>query len=232
MAAELVMRQLPLDLTERPRPTLENFLAGPNAPAVAALAALADALAAGRPVAPVFLWGPPGCGKSHLLAAVAARALAAGVDVARLPDEATSAETAALLCIDDAHALDPAAQQQVFRVLAGTVGRSVSWVAAGDRPPVDLPLRDDLRSRLGWGPVFAIQPLSEADALAALQAEAVRHGWRLPDEVLRYLLTRLPRSLGTLMPLLHRLDAYSLAHGRPVTVPLLKQLLTEEGRSP
>lgn len=226
------MRQLPLDLTERPQPTLENFLAGPNATAVAALAALVEGLVAGRMVAPLFLWGPTGSGKSHLLAAVVARAAAAGLATARLPHEAAQSETAALLWLDDAQTLDGTAQHAAFGALAATPGRCVSWVAAGDRPPVDLPLRDDLRTRLGWGPVFGLTPLSEPQALQALQAETARHGWRLPDEVLRYLLTRLPRSLGTLMPLMHRLDAYSLAHGRPVTVPLLKQLLTEEGLSP
>jgi DnaA family protein len=100
-------------------------------------------------------------------------------------------------------------------------------VAAGRLPPVDLPVRDDLRSRLGWGPVFQLQPLAEADVTAVLRREAARRGIVLGDEVLGYLLTRFARDLGSLMALLDALDAFALAEKRTVTVPLLKQMLAE-----
>ena len=106
-------------------------------------------------------------------------------------------------------------------------GRS-SWAAAGRLPPVDLPLRDDLRSRLGWGHVFALQPLAEAETRAALRREADRRGIFLPDEVMDYLLTRFQRDMTHLMGLLDRLDGFALAEHRHVTVPLLKKMLAEE----
>ncbi len=96
-------------------------------------------------------------------------------------------------------------------------------------PPSRLPLRDDLRTRLGWGHVFALQPLSEAETRAALRREADRRGIFLSDDVMDHLLTRFERDMASLMGLLDRLDHFSLARSRAITVPLLRTMLTEEG---
>jgi DnaA family protein len=92
---------------------------------------------------------------------------------------------------------------------------------------VDLPLRDDLRSRLAWGHVHAVLPLSEAETRAVLRREADRRGVHLGDEVMDYLLSRFARDLGHLMSLLDRLDEYAMSHARALTVPLLRQMLAE-----
>jgi DnaA family protein len=105
-------------------------------------------------------------------------------------------------------------------------------VAAGSVPPVDLPVRDDLRTRLGWGLVFQLEPLSEAEVRAVLRREADRRGIFLSDEVMGYLLTRFARDLGFLMRLLDRLDTFAMANQRAVTVPLLKQMLAEDDNTP
>jgi DnaA-homolog protein len=101
--------------------------------------------------------------------------------------------------------------------------------AAGTVPPVDLPLREDLRTRLGWGPVFALQPLGESDARAALRREADRRGIVLSDDVMDYLLTRFSRDLKHLMALLARLDEFALSEHRAVTVPLLRKMFEDAG---
>jgi len=93
---------------------------------------------------------------------------------------------------------------------------------------VDLAVREDLRTRLGWGPVHAVQPLAEAGTRDALQQEARRRGIVLGAEVLDYILVRFARDLKSLMHLLHRLDGFALAEKRAVTVPLLKRMLNEE----
>ena len=87
-----------------------------------------------------------------------------------------------------------------------------------------------MRSRLGWGHVFALQPLGEAEVRAALRREADRRGVFLSDDVMSYLLTRFARDLKHLMAQLDRLDAFALASKRAITVPLLRQMLDEEGR--
>jgi DnaA family protein len=91
-----------------------------------------------------------------------------------------------------------------------------------------LPLRDDLRTRLGWGHVFAMQPLAEVEARAAMRREADRRGIFLSDDVMDYMLTRLRRDMSHLMNLLDRLDGFALAEQRAVTVPLIKKMLSEE----
>jgi DnaA family protein len=104
----------------------------------------------------------------------------------------------------------------------------VQFASAGRLPPVDLQVREDLRTRLGWGPVHAVQPLAESGTRHALHQEARRRGIVLGDEVLDYILARFARDLKSLMHLLHRLDGFALAEKRAVTVPLLKRMLDEE----
>ena len=97
---------------------------------------------------------------------------------------------------------------------------------------MDLPLREDLRTRIGWGQVFALEPLDDTGTRTVLLREAARRGIALGDEVLGWLLLRFERDLGSLMRLLDRLDEYALAHARPVTVPLLRQMLAEHAMAP
>ena len=100
-------------------------------------------------------------------------------------------------------------------------------VAAGDVPPVDLMLRDDLRSRLAWGVVFALQPLGDAEVRSVLRRAADARGIFLSDEVMDYLLTRFARDLGHLTAMLDRLDEFALATQRAVTLPLLRRCSPE-----
>jgi DnaA family protein len=220
------MRQVPLALRPEPQETFEGFVAGADA------AALAHLRAATPPRAPVYLWGPPGSGKSHLLRALARACAESGHAVAWF-DDAPALPAAidpgtALLLVDDVHTLDAAAQQRLFAALVEAQGQGCAWAAAGSAPPVDLPLREDLRTRIGWGHVFALQGLDEAGTRAVLLREAARRGIALGEEVLSWLLHRFERDLGSLMRLLDRLDDYALARARPVTVPLLRQMLAEE----
>ncbi|MBY0409031.1 MAG: DnaA regulatory inactivator Hda, partial [Burkholderiaceae bacterium] len=103
------------------------------------------------------------------------------------------------------------------------------WVlAAGSLPPADLSLRDDLRSRLGWGLVFQLQLLSEPERRAVLRQEANTRGVVLGDDVMDYMLKRFSRDLGSLMLLLNALDAFALRTQRAITIPLLKTMLESE----
>ncbi|MCC7151690.1 MAG: DnaA regulatory inactivator Hda, partial [Rubrivivax sp.] len=99
----------------------------------------------------------------------------------------------------------------------------------GRLPPVDLPLRDDLRTRLAWGHVFALQPLSEEQTRAALRREADRRGIFLSDDVMDHLLRRFPRDMDSLTRLLDRMDHYSLVRSRAVSLALVRHMLAGEG---
>lgn len=220
------MEQIPLAIGPESQPTFDNYLSGINDPALEHLRSL------NLPAPPVYLWGAGGCGKTHLLQALAARCQAAGQQVAwfdaadRLPW--TLRPGWSLVIVDRCEALDDAAQRAAFALFEDAAAHGVQWLAAGRLPPVDLPLRDDLRTRLSWGHVFALQPLPDAETRAALRREADRRGIFLSDEVMAFLLTRFDRDLGHLMRLLDQLDHYGLAKARRITVPLVRQMLLDE----
>lgn len=220
------MRQIPLAIgIEAPR-TFETFVPGANALAIAHLQAL------GAQAAPVYLWGGSGAGKTHLLEALVhrldAQGMRAGWFNAADPAPWTFEEAWSLVVIDNADVLDAAQQHAAFSVFVEATTHGVPLVAAGRVPPVDLAVREDLRTRLGWGHVFAVQPLGEADARATLRRVADQRGIFLSDDVMDYLLTRFARDLKHLVAQLDRLDAFSLSTKRQITVPLLKQMLAEE----
>ncbi len=223
------MKQIPLAIGPEPAQTFENFLPGPNAAAIAHLLALAP----GAP--PAYLWGAAGSGKSHLLHAVVERAQERGEPVAwftaAAPPPWQPPERCDWIVFDDCDAFDAAQQQAAFSLFIDAVGSGAVVLAAGSVPPVDLAVREDLRTRLGWGHVFALQPLAEPEVRAALRREADRRGTFLSDDVMNYLLTRFARDLAHLMALLDRLDEFSLSTKRAITVPLLRQMLAEQDSS-
>lgn len=199
------MRQLPLAISPASEPNLDNYLAGANAEALERV----RALAAGRlQEAIVYLWGERGSGRSHLLRA-AARA------------------NPSLVLADDVESLDADAQQALFSAINAARDGGAPVLAAGNAPPAQLALREDLRTRLGWGLVYQLQPLGDADKALHLRSEAARRGLRLTDEVVWYLLNHLPRDLASLNAVLDRLDRHSLARQRPVTLPLVREALSD-----
>lgn len=211
------MSQLALALLQPPQPTLENFVAGRNAAALDALRRLAG----GRlPERIVYLWGETGCGRSHLAAA-----LADLPDAWRWTPEVPP-ERPGLSVADDADRLDEAAQIALFnRLNAVRAQADAGCLITGGAAPARLALREDLRTRLAWGLVFQLHPLSDDDKRAALRAHAAGTGLALPDDVLDYLLVHLPRDLRTLVAALDALDAYALERKRPLTPALLRDWL-------
>ncbi|HEX6317365.1 MAG TPA: DnaA/Hda family protein [Burkholderiales bacterium] len=199
-------RQLPLDISPAAEPSFDSFIAGANAEALERVRALA---AGNLHESIVYLWGEPGSGRSHLLRA-AARA------------------HSGLVVADDVESLDAAAQQALFVAINGAREGQAAVLAAGSAPPAGLALREDLRTRLGWGLVYHLKPLTDAEKAVHLRAEALRRGLRLTDEVVWYLLHRLPRDVASLNAALELLDRHSLARQRPITLPLIREALSEE----
>jgi DnaA family protein len=219
------MKQIPLAIGAESPQTFDSFVPGANAAAVAHLRALTS------PAAPVYMWGPAGSGKTHLLHALAQerqrRGGRAGWFDAVRPLPWAFDETWSLVVLDDCHRFDAARQHAAFALFVDAGAHAVQLAASGACPPVDLPVREDLRTRLGWGHVFALQPLAEDLTRATLRREADRRGIFLSDDVMDYLLTRFARDLKHLMVLLDRLDGYALAQQRAVTVPLIRRMLVE-----
>jgi DnaA family protein len=230
----LPMKQLALDIGLAPVPTLANFVAAGNEAALEHLGLWAGH--AQRSPVPTFLWGEGGSGKTHLLRAVREALREQGSAVGWLgaadlhPGEFNDDWDAVLL--DDCQLYTAEQQATAFNWFVNAQSPAhgpARWVlAAADRPPADLQLREDLRTRLGWGHVFQLQALGEAERRAVLRRAADERGVFLSDEVMDFMLTRFSRDLSSLMMLLTQLDAYALRTQRAITIPLIKSMLENE----
>lgn len=224
--------QLALDLAWDDRIDLDLFEAGPNAEAVAAIAA-----SPGTGAPAVTLYGEAGTGKSHLLQAACERAACAGGTAVYLPlqalrgqppDLCQGLEAMDLIAVDDGDLLPGRApwQDAVFHLYNRVRERGGTFLYAGRSRPDALPgMLPDLASRLRWGLVFRLAPLDDAACLIALQRRAARRGLTLPAGVGRYLLSRYPRGAARLFAMLDTLDAASLERGRRLTIPFVREVL-------
>jgi DnaA family protein len=128
---------------------------------------------------------------------------------------------------DDVDALDAAGEQALFVAINDARDGGPGVLAAGPKPPAQLSLRADLRTRLAWGLVYELLPAGDADKARHLKSLAQARGLQLSDDIVRYLLTRLPRDLASLQVVLEVLDRHSLIRQRALTLPLVKEALTE-----
>ena len=225
-----MMQQLVLDMGLPSGPSLNNYCAGANEAALAHLKLwLGRTGSTLRSPVPTYLWGSTGCGKTHLFKALRAALQEQGDTVgwldADLQVPAEFDETWACVLMDDVHAFSMAQQRVAFNWFVHAQTLQMAVLTTGTLPPADLKLRDDLRTRLGGGHVFALQDLSEPERRAVLRQTADERGIFLSDEVMDFMLTRFSRDLGSLMELLDLMDGYALQTQRAVTIPLIKAMM-------
>ena len=219
------MEQLIFELATPEPPSFANFLPGPNREVVAALSRFASGEATETGL---VLWGPPGVGKTHLLRATAdaaegKRPVHFCADPGALPVDPPL--PTALLVVDDVDQADAAMQGRLFTLYNALKATGGSLVASAALPPARMPLREDVRTRLGWGLVHEVLPLTDADKPVALATYARSRGFALADDVIAYLLAHGRRDMTSLVATLAALDRHSLASKRPITMPLLKEWL-------
>lgn len=224
--------QLSLEVQLRDDATLENFLA------VAAAQPLVSALR--RQLEPageamIFLYGPAGCGKSHLLQA---SCHLAGNRALYLPladlghyapeDVLQGVEALDLVCLDDVHCVvgNERWELALFNLYNRALQDNCRLLVAADAAPralaVDL---EDLRSRLSWGIVYQLAQADDEHKAEILRFRATRRGLLLSAEVARYIVNRAPRAMQPLLDLLDVLDKASLAQQRALSIPFVKQAL-------
>lgn len=205
-------------------PTLDNYVEGNNQQLLQHLQRLA------RPagVEAIYLWGSEGCGKSHLARAVAKLAQTNrpllelnGLD---FPAEADIAANG-LLVIDDVQHLSAEAQIALFRLFIRAQRDGLALLLTGPAPPLELTLREDLRTRIGQSLIYEIQNLSDEEKQAALHRHATLRGMRLESSVVHYLLRHGRRDLPSLMAMLDTLDRTSLEQKRQASIPMLRELM-------
>ncbi len=228
-----VKEQLPLAYAWRDGLSFDNFCGAENRAVVQSLQHGAD----GSGDQFIYLWGTPGVGKSHLLQAACQRAAQQGLAVAYLPlaefvgmpvEALDGLESLSLVCLDDVQVVAGVAhwEEALFHLYNRLRDSGAVLLAAGDASPAGLDIGLlDLRSRLGWGPVFRVQEPQEDEKIHALQTRAKARGFDLPDEVARYLIRRSPRDMTSLFALLDRLDQASLAQQRRLTIPFVRNLI-------
>jgi len=229
-------RQLPLNLRLKDGSSFENFLPAGNRAALEHLRNALAALARSDVAEPVlFLHGPAGSGRTHLLQAACRAAHHAGRSATYVPlgGEGVAPallenlEGAALVCLDDVERIAGQADWEaaLFALVERLRTAGGVLLAAGARPPAELGLTlPDLATRLGWGPVYRLVPLTDGEKLEAVRLRARNRGLDLPEDVARYILARYPRDLDSLFGLLDRLDRATLASQRRLTIPFLRSL--------
>jgi DnaA family protein len=224
--------QIPLPFVDGRAPVFDLFVPGPNAEAVQSVR---TAVTGRGPN--LYLWGPAGTGKTHLLLAACHDATIRERRSTYLPLHERSEwnvgmleglERFDLVCLDDIEAIAGDAQWEagLFHLINRIRDGAARVIITGDAAPGDLALDlRDLSSRVGWELVLQIRTLDDEDKLAALKKRAAARGFDLPPEVGRYMLERLPRDMQALCAVFDRLDDASLTLQRKLTITLVRSLL-------
>ena len=224
------MKQLAFDFAVAVPPTLDNFVAGRNAELIARLRGLADARHDERFI---YMWGAPASGRTHLLHATLSLLASAGARTAFIEcggDARFERNPSALdaIAADDVERLSDDGQLALFNLYNALRESGATLLVAGNVAPMQLPLRSEVVTRLGWGLVYEVHGLGDAEKANALAAHAAARGFALHADLAQYLLTRVRRDMPTLLAIVDELDRYSMESKRPVTMPLLRELLAPQ----
>ncbi len=221
------MKQLVLDLGAEPVHTLESFEVGRNAEVAALMRQFALRTAREHFA---YLWGEIGAGKSHILKALAATDRARYISPFSIESEFVYSPDIDLYLLDDCEKLSPVAQIDAFALFNEIRANGAWMVCSGAVAPAVLPVREDLRTRMGWGLIYQLHGLSDDEKVAALSQAAASRGLTLSPGVLPYLLSHFRRDMRSLSSMLDSLDQYSLETQRPITLPLLREWLQAEAK--
>jgi DnaA family protein len=219
--------QLVLDLSLHAQPTLDNFIVGRNSELIQVLR---EMLAAKPQERFVYLWGSPGSGRSHLLKAMvdASRQQHLSASYIRCGQDtefAPGLDPLDVVAVDDVERLSGNAQIALFNLYNHIREGAGMLLVSGALPPAQLKLREDLITRLSWGLVFQVHGLNDEEKARALKSHAGSRGFELPQEVADYLLRHGRRDMPSLLAALDALDNYSMQTKRPVTLPLLREIM-------
>jgi DnaA-homolog protein len=220
------MRQLALGMRLRAEAVFESFAPGVNGEIITALR--------GPSTTPLWLWGAPGSGKTHLLQAVCSAAGAAAAyfpldrSLALPPEALTGYERTRILCVDDVDAVagDQAWEKSLFRLFNEAAELRTRLIFAARVAPRQAAWSlEDWRSRAAASIVYQLRELDDQGRIEALRLRAAQRGLQLPYETSEYLLKRMPRDLPTLFAILDRLDEASLVAQRRLTIPFIRDAL-------
>lgn len=226
--------QLPLSISVNDNISFANYLPGPNQVVYEVI----QQLMSGGGETYLYLWGSSGTGKSHVLQAICQQAtqhdqlpgyIPLQQCVTADPDMLEGMEQLDFVCLDDIQAICgiEAWEQKVFQLFNSLNDHGIPLIITSNVPPNELTLTlNDLVSRLNWGGIFQLHPLNDEEKIQALQKHAKSRGLSLPDNIAHYLTSHCSRDMHTLVEWLQKIDYASLAMKRKITLPFVRDLLT------
>ncbi len=227
------INQLTLGVSLKDEATFENYFSGSNTQLIHEL----RKAAAGSGEQIIYFYGQGGQGCTHLLQACCHEAdqhhqTAVYIPFSHLSDYSPlifeGLESLNLVCLDDVHLLagHNAWEEAFFHAYNRIRDAGARLIVTANVPPKSLRFElPDILSRLSWGMVFQLQPLTDAEKLHALIMRASLRGMTLSEEVGKFILTHCPRHMSTLFAALNALDKVSLAAQRKLTIPFVKTVL-------
>ncbi len=222
------MRQLLLNWGVAQPRTLENFIVGRNHELHALLNKVYQRSVDTLSERFIYLWGETGAGKTHLLRALSTAPHARYLGASANLDDYTFDSNISLYLLDDCEQLSAEHQIAAFALYNQARDHDASLIATGVMAPAALTLREDLRTRFGWGLIYQIHGLTDDEKIDALTQAAQARGLSLSPGVIPYLITHFRRDMPSLSAMLDALDRYSLETQRAITLPLLRDLLQLE----
>ncbi len=207
--------QLLLDLIEPEGPTLDNFIAGANAELVSVL----RDCAMGFGPQFIYVWGPKGCGKTHLLRALTP------CQRWRVPE---FDESVWLYTVDNVEDLDEEDLEKLFHLMNAVRSHPGSRiVVSGSKPVAELNIRVDITTRLSWGLAYRIEYLQGDLAQAEFERQAKERGIELTEDSAQWIRGHCPREMRELRRYLDTIDRYAMRTKRRITLPLLQECLQQ-----
>ena len=198
------MEQLLLNIELPVQKTFDNFIVGNNKEC---FDSLKNFILPNNNIFFIYLWGEEGSGKSHLAEAIQKNNISIIEDI----DQANEIE-----------------QIKIFNLYNEHKSSKRKLLVTGNNNPKKMMLRDDLSSRLSWGLVYKLNLLQDKEKKLALNQYSKDKGINLKNEIIEYLLRHFKRDLPSLLATIDALDRWSLKTKRPITIPLLKDMIQKD----
>ena len=236
-----------------PQFTFDNFVVGPSN-RMAHSAAIAVSKTPGQVYNPLFLYGPPGVGKTHLLYAIAngirkanpnanivyikgdqfTNELVSAIKDGKNIEFRSKYREADLFLIDDIQFIagKEATQEEFFHTFNKLYEENKQIVMTSDRKPGDmLTLEDRLRTRFEWGLIMDIQPPDYETRMAIIKTKAISLGLELDDEVCNYIAVNVTNNVRQLEGTVKKIMAYRDLNNMPLDLPNISRAIDDMFKS-